>query len=140
MCIPFPVLWIDGFWDMCVTLFHFQLILIVLLNFAWLNLEWKVLFRTDSSNTRVYFKSLPFTNSKIMKLPFRLVALSVGHFRLGPFLLISNPSQSFSTFHTSSITDLPQIMIFFHLWRWQGKKLLNFFRLGHNASKYIDSE
>lgn len=127
MCIPFPVLWIDGFWDMCVTLFHFQLILIVLLNFAWLNLEWKVLFRTDSSNTRVCFKSLPFTNSKIMKLPLRLVALSVGHFRLGPFLLISNPSQSFSTFHTSSITDLPQIMIFFHFVEVTRKETIKFF-------------
>ena len=127
MCIPFLVLWIDGFWDMCVTLFHFQLILIVLLNFAWLNLEWKVLFRTDSSNTRVCFKSLPFTNSKIMKLPLRLVALSIGHFRLGPFLLISNPSQSCSTFHTSSITDLPQLMVFFHFVEVTRKETIKFF-------------
>ena len=115
MCIPFPVLWTDSFWDLCVTLFHFELVLIVLLNFAWLNLEWEVLFRTDSSNTRVCIKSLPSTNSKMMKLSHRLVALYIDHSRLGPFLLISNPSQSFSTFHTSSITDLPPIMVFFSL-------------------------
>ena len=137
MHIPFPVLWIDGFWDTCVTLFHFQLILIVLLNFVWLNLESKVLFRTDSSNTRVCFKSLPFTNSKIMKLPLRLVALSIGHSRLGPFLLISNPLQSvlFHFSHFLYYRSPPNHGIFSLCGGDKvGEKILNFFWCGHNFS------
>lgn len=114
--------------EICVTLFHFQLILIVLLNFAWLNLEWKVLFRTDSSNTRVCFKSLPFTNSKIMKLNSQIGSPVCWSFQIGSFLkLISNPHSPFPLFTLPLLQISPKSWYFFTFVEVTRKETIKFF-------------